>query len=68
MIPLVFQDKMIGLLNLGDPDWRDSFSSAAYWYLLDTDDTLFEVEDGNLVMKALSKNPALPSSQFRSSR
>jgi hypothetical protein len=39
-------------LNLGSPDWKDTFESAASWFLLDTDNSLFEVDDGRLVMTA----------------
>ncbi len=39
-----------GGLNLGNPDWRDNFDGGVYWYLLDTDNTLFEMEDGHLIM------------------
>jgi hypothetical protein len=39
-------------LNLGSPDWKDTFESAAGWFLLDTDNTLSEVEDGRMIMTA----------------
>jgi hypothetical protein len=44
-------------LNLGDADWRDEFNSAANWTLLTADDTQnteWEVEDGQLIMTSFS--------------
>lgn len=41
-------------LALGDPTWRDSFSSGASWFLVDTEDTYFEVKDGNLIMESIN--------------
>jgi len=43
------------LADLGAPTWVDTFDSAAYWYLLETENTKFEVEDGQMVMT--SYNP-----------
>jgi hypothetical protein len=37
-------------LGLGDPTWRDTFTTGTNWFLVSTDDTLFEIKDGNLVM------------------
>jgi hypothetical protein len=42
------------LPNLGEPDWRDTFSNASNWFLLDTKNTKFTVEDGQLEMKAIN--------------
>jgi len=41
-------------LALGDPTWRDTFASSAYWFMVDTEDTYFEVKDGNLIMESIS--------------
>lgn len=41
-------------LNLGTPTWRDTFDSAANWYLLETENTLWNVKNGRLSMKASS--------------
>jgi hypothetical protein len=40
-------------LALGDPTWRDTFTSGANWFLVDTEETYFEVKDGNLIMEAI---------------
>lgn len=40
-------------LALGDPTWRDTFASGANWFLVDTEETYFEVKDGNLIMEAI---------------
>lgn len=39
-------------LNLGTPDWTDSFSSAASWFLVDNDIARFSVNEGKLRMRA----------------
>lgn len=39
-------------LELGDPTWTDTFSDASNWYLLDTANTHFSVEENQLVMTA----------------
>ncbi len=41
-------------LGLGEPTWRDSFASGANWYLVSTDDTIFKVEDGQMVLEAIN--------------
>lgn len=43
-----------GDLNLGAPDWTDKFDSSGNWYLLDTEDTRFEIKDGHMVMISLN--------------
>jgi len=40
-------------LGLGEPTWRDTFTSSAYWYMVDTEDTRFEVKDGDLIMESI---------------
>ena len=45
-------------LNLGTPDWTDSFSSASNWFLVDNDIVRFSVDDGKLRMRA--KAPGNP--------
>jgi len=40
-------------LGLGEPTWRDTFASNANWYMVDTDDTQFEVKDGELIMESI---------------
>jgi hypothetical protein len=45
--------QVIGELELGAPDWQDTFNNSANWYLLDTSNTKFTVEDGHMVMNAL---------------
>jgi hypothetical protein len=44
------------LPDLGEPDWRDNFNSAANWYEFETDDHRFEIEDGDMVMTALKSS------------
>jgi len=39
-------------LELGDPNWTDTFSDASNWYLLDTANTHFSVEENQLIMTA----------------
>ncbi|MGD2157429.1 MAG: NBR1-Ig-like domain-containing protein [Anaerolineales bacterium] len=41
-------------LNLGNADWRDNLNDASYWFLLDTEDTLWDVEDGQLIMTSFN--------------
>lgn len=41
-------------LGLGSPDWTDSFNSAGTWYLVDSTDVKFTVDDGKLVMTAIN--------------
>ena len=38
------------VLDLGTPDWKDSFDDSSNWYLLDTENTIFEVDDGHMIM------------------
>ncbi len=45
--------QVIGELELGAQDWQDTFNNSANWYLLDTPNTKFTVEDGQMVMNAL---------------
>jgi len=40
----------VSALNLGAPTWRDPMDNASYWYLLDTANTKFTMDDGKLVM------------------
>ncbi len=42
----------VAALELGDPTWTDTFSDASNWYLLDTANTHFSVENNHLVMTA----------------
>ncbi len=39
-------------LELGDPTWTDTFSDASNWYLLDTANSHFSIENNQLVMTA----------------
>ena len=39
-------------MELGDPTWTDTFSDASNWYLLDTANSHFSVENNQLVMTA----------------
>jgi hypothetical protein len=41
-------------LNLGPADWTDTFTNGANWFLLNSGNVTWEVEDGSLVMTALS--------------
>ncbi|NPA27170.1 MAG: hypothetical protein GXO36_06195 [Chloroflexi bacterium] len=41
-------------LGLGSPTWVDPMDTAAQWYLLDTADAKFKVENGRLVMYGLN--------------
>jgi hypothetical protein len=45
-------------LDLGSPDWQDSFDSASNWYLLETPNTRFEVEDGHMIMTSFDTGKA----------
>jgi hypothetical protein len=40
-------------LNLGAPTWSDPMDNATSWYLLDTANTKFTMNDGKLVMKSI---------------
>lgn len=61
-------------LDLGQPTWSDTFNSDANWYMVNTDNTRFNVEDGHLVMESidpggleewgLSGRPALENFYF----
>jgi hypothetical protein len=42
-------------LDLGPATWRDSFNGYIYWYLLDTDNTKFEIKNDTLVMTTFGK-------------
>lgn len=44
------------LPELGEPDWRDNFNSAANWFEFETDDHRFEIAGGNMVMTALKSS------------
>jgi hypothetical protein len=41
-------------LGLGEPTFTDSFNNANRWFLVDSGNTRFTVEDGSLVMKSFS--------------
>jgi hypothetical protein len=41
------------LADLGGPTWTDSMESRGRWYLVSTENTLFTIDDGALVMTAL---------------
>jgi hypothetical protein len=41
-------------LKLGTPTWRDDFEGAVLWFLLDTDESKFEVVDNELVMESFN--------------
>jgi Ig-like domain from next to BRCA1 gene len=43
----------ISELNLGSPTWTDTMDNSTNWYLLDTANTQFTMNDGKMVMKAL---------------
>lgn len=42
-------------LDLGPATWRDSFNGYIYWYLLDTDNTKFEIKNDQMVMTTFNK-------------
>jgi hypothetical protein len=46
-------DQAPEIADLGTPTWTDSMDSRGRWYLVSTENTLFTIEDGALVMKAL---------------
>jgi hypothetical protein len=46
------------LPDLGSPDWRDNFDSAANWFEFETDEHKFEIKGGAMVMTALVKPTA----------
>jgi hypothetical protein len=41
------------IADLGAPTWTDAMDSQGRWYLVSTENTLFAIEDGALVMTAL---------------
>ena len=41
-------------LDLGPATWRDTFDGYIYWYLLDTDQTKFEIKNDQMVMQTFS--------------
>jgi hypothetical protein len=41
------------IADLGSPTWADSMDSRGRWYLVSTENTLFTIENGALVMTAL---------------
>jgi hypothetical protein len=41
------------IADLGAPTWTDSMDSRGRWYLVSTENTVFTIESGALVMKAL---------------
>jgi hypothetical protein len=45
-------------LDLGNPTWHDPMNNGANWFLLDEDNTKFEIEDGNLVMRSINPGEA----------
>jgi hypothetical protein len=45
-------------LNLGTPTWNDTFKNSTNWYLIDTGNTQFSINNGRLVMEALSPGKA----------
>lgn len=42
------------LPDLGEADWRDTFNSGSNWFLLDTNNTKFAIDDGRLEMKMIN--------------
>lgn len=46
----------VGDLDLGVPTWSDTFSSGANWFMVNTDNTRFKVEDGHLEMESIKPN------------
>jgi hypothetical protein len=45
----------VGSLGLGAADWTDNFDGDSQWFLVNTANTEFELDDSDLVMRA--KNP-----------
>ncbi|MBN2146938.1 MAG: DUF1080 domain-containing protein [Anaerolineales bacterium] len=43
-----------GELDLGEPDWRDTFDTASNWYLFETENTRMEIADGHMIMTAFN--------------
>jgi hypothetical protein len=41
-------------LNLGEPTWRETFDSAANWFLVDSGNTRFTIDDGEMAMRSAS--------------
>lgn len=41
-------------LNLGEPTWRESFDNSARWFLVESGNTQFTIEDGSMVMRSAS--------------
>lgn len=46
-------DQAPEIADLGSPTWTDAMDSRGRWYLVSTDNTLFTIENGALVMTAL---------------
>jgi len=42
-----------GELQLGLPDWRDPLDDGNFWFMLSTENTEFEIDDGKLKMTSL---------------
>lgn len=45
-------------LNLGNPTWRDLFDNSNSWYMLSTNNTEWEIDNGQLKMKAKNTDAA----------
>jgi hypothetical protein len=41
-------------LNLGEPTWRETFDNSARWFLVNSNNTLFTIENGEMVMRSAS--------------
>ncbi len=41
-------------LNLGEPTWRETFDNSARWFLVSSNNTQFNIEDGEMVMQSAS--------------
>jgi hypothetical protein len=45
-------------LDLGNPTWSDTFKNSANWYLIETANTKFSIDNGHLIMKAFDPGKA----------
>lgn len=41
-------------LDLGEPTWREFFDNSARWFLVNSGNTLFSIENGEMVMESYS--------------
>jgi hypothetical protein len=53
-VQVVVEGQLVDL-DFGDPDFRDSFVTGDFWFLVDDTDVKFSVSDSRLQMRAINK-------------